>query len=295
MDAVLDRHAARPARAASPRPRCGLARRSFWKSRMALREASWRTSWPPGAASGRVLQVGFNRRFAPTYLRLKAQLRWPPRAAGDGLSRQRRRASRRRRGSSIRVQGGGRLIGEVCHMVDVLVDLAGAPVDSVFAQPSGADRGRRRAAEPGFRRWLDRHHRVRQRWRSQPAQGAARSARRRHVPPCSTISARCSCTPAAGPRASAAGLPHQDKGHAAELAAFVDAVRTGGRRPSTPRRRARHARDLRRRRVGADRTAGSALNRCASRTSATTSCLSQRRRRRACTSCARLGARGPCT
>ena len=36
------------------------------------------------------------------------------------------------------VQGGGRLIGEVCHMLDLLVDLAGAPVTSVFAQPTAS-------------------------------------------------------------------------------------------------------------------------------------------------------------
>jgi predicted dehydrogenase len=38
------------------------------------------------------------------------------------------------------IQGGGRLVGEVCHMVDLLVDLAGAAVSRVYAQtaPSSA-------------------------------------------------------------------------------------------------------------------------------------------------------------
>src|SRR6202011_741739 len=36
------------------------------------------------------------------------------------------------------VQGGGRLVGEVYHMVDLLVDLAGAPVVSVYAQAAAS-------------------------------------------------------------------------------------------------------------------------------------------------------------
>ena len=67
-------------------------------------------------------------------------------------------------------------------------------------------------------------------------------------------------TPVARRRASAVSLGGQDKGHAAELAAFLDAVRNGAPSPIDPAaRRARDARDLRRRRVGAHRAAGPAL------------------------------------
>jgi len=81
--------------------------------------------------------VGFNRRFAPTYRRLKAEFA----ARRDPLVM----AYRVNAGPVSPtswvvdpVQGGGRLVGEVCHMVDLLVDLTGAAVTSVYAEPIGA-------------------------------------------------------------------------------------------------------------------------------------------------------------
>jgi predicted dehydrogenase/threonine dehydrogenase-like Zn-dependent dehydrogenase len=95
--------------------------------------AAWRTS-------GRVLQVGFNRRFAPTYQRLRVAFN--PRR-GPLVATYRVNAGSVSASSWVvdPVEGGGRLIGEACHMVDLLLDLVGSPVGSVFAQPIGADAG----------------------------------------------------------------------------------------------------------------------------------------------------------
>jgi len=84
-----------------------------------------------------VLQVGFNRRFAPTYQRLKAH--YSARRAPLVMAyRVNAGAVAPTSWTVDPVQGGGRLVGEVCHMVDVLVDLAGAPVVSVYAQAAAS-------------------------------------------------------------------------------------------------------------------------------------------------------------
>jgi predicted dehydrogenase/threonine dehydrogenase-like Zn-dependent dehydrogenase len=82
----------------------------------------------------RVLQVGFNRRFSPTVRQLRAAY------AGrrDPLVLQYRvNAGAVAPGSWVvdPGQGGGRLVGEICHMVDTLFFLTGAPVERVWAQP----------------------------------------------------------------------------------------------------------------------------------------------------------------
>jgi predicted dehydrogenase/threonine dehydrogenase-like Zn-dependent dehydrogenase len=84
-------------------------------------------------SSGRPLQLGFNRRFAPTYQRLKASF---ARRNGPLVMAYRVNAGAVAPTSWVvdPVQGGGRIVGEVCHMVDVLVDLTGAAVTTVYAQ-----------------------------------------------------------------------------------------------------------------------------------------------------------------
>lgn len=187
--------------------------------------AAWRES-------GQVLQVGFNRRFAPSYLALKS--------AFDGRKGPLMMSYRVNAGavapSSWVVdprQGGGRVVGEACHMVDLLVHLTGQRVTTVFAQngggsgddvvltltfgdgsvgtivyAAGGDRGMPKEAldvlGSGISASLEDFRRVRI-WSG---------GRERRV----------------GSRLSA-----QDKGHAAELAAFVDAVRNGGPSPVDPR------------------------------------------------------------
>jgi predicted dehydrogenase/threonine dehydrogenase-like Zn-dependent dehydrogenase len=180
-------------------------------------------------ASGRVLQVGFNRRFAPTYRRLKSAFA----ARTSQLV-----ATFRVNAGAVSptswvvdpTEGGGRLIGEVCHMVDTLVDLVGAPVASVYASAGAADDvilnlsfqdgsiGTIVYASGGDR--------------SMPKEflevfGGGRAAVLDDFRTVRTYSGGSS-------RASGGRLARQDKGHAAELAAFVAAVRRGEASPLDP-------------------------------------------------------------
>jgi predicted dehydrogenase len=203
----------------------------FLEKPMALSETELDSVMDAWRSSGRVLQVGFNRRFAPTYQRLKAGFagRRPPLAIAYRVNAGSVAAS-----SWVvdPVQGGGRLLGEVCHMVDTQVDLVGAPVVSVYAQPvartaddlvltlafddgsvgtivyaSGGDRGMPKE-------YLE-------------VLGGGRSA---------VLDDFRTLQLFAGGSATKVGgrLPRQDKGHAAELAAFVDAVRRGAPSPLDP-------------------------------------------------------------
>jgi hypothetical protein len=96
--------------------------------------AAVRAAW---LASGRVLAVGFNRRWSPALTAARRALSGVPAprlvvyrvAAGpvpaDHWYRDRRQ--------------GGRLLGEVCHFVDTAQALVGAPVEDVTALPGGGD------------------------------------------------------------------------------------------------------------------------------------------------------------
>jgi predicted dehydrogenase/threonine dehydrogenase-like Zn-dependent dehydrogenase len=87
-----------------------------------------------------VLTVGFNRRFAPMTTRLKSFF--------AGISEPLFLHYRINAGSlppdhwvNDPEQGGGRILGEVCHFVDLLMHLAGSPIISVEAKSLG-DSGR---------------------------------------------------------------------------------------------------------------------------------------------------------
>ncbi len=79
-----------------------------------------------------ILAVGFNRRFAPLALRLREYL-----ADGGGPVTITYRVSAGAMPAGHWVhdleQGGGRILGEVCHFIDTLTFLAGAPVTEVHA------------------------------------------------------------------------------------------------------------------------------------------------------------------
>lgn len=94
-------------------------------------------------ASGRVLGVGFNRRFAPLALALRDAL---SRRAAPLVLHHRVCAEPLPDGAWQRdpAVGGGRLVGECCHFVDLCAFLAGARPVSVFARgvtPAGGARG----------------------------------------------------------------------------------------------------------------------------------------------------------
>jgi predicted dehydrogenase len=188
----------------------------------------WRTS-------GRVLQVGFNRRFAPTFLQLKAFFNRERKAPLVVTYRVNAGSVAASSWVVDRVQGGGRLLGEACHMVDALVDLVGAPVSTVHAQPIGSasstvddlvltlrfDDGSIGTVvyASGGDRSLPKDY--------LEMFGGGRAAR---LDDFRTLRLHA----AGSVRTTGGRLTRQDKGHAAELAAFVDAVRYGRLSPVDP-------------------------------------------------------------
>jgi predicted dehydrogenase len=183
-------------------------------------------------SSGRILQVGFNRRFAPTFRRLKSAFasRRAPLIASYRVNAGPVAAS-----SWVvdPVQGGGRLVGEVCHMVDTLLDLVGRPVLSVYAQAPETDSGDgvvlTLAFEDGSVGTI------------LYATGGDRSMPKEYLEVIGGGRAavlddfRTVRLHSAGSSKSSGGrLARQDKGHSAELLAFVDAVRHGRPSPIDP-------------------------------------------------------------
>ena len=90
--------------------------------------------------SGGFVQVGFNRRFAPLTMDVAARL--------AGLKGRRQIVIRANAGAAgagaweaDQEQGGGRLLGEACHFVDLAQHLAGAPIVAVQAAAALAGRG----------------------------------------------------------------------------------------------------------------------------------------------------------
>lgn len=82
------------------------------------------------------LMVGFNRRFAPMIVRLRKFL--SPIAEPLSLScRVNAGSLPRDHWVNDREQGGGRILGEVCHFVDLLMFLAGSQIVEVEARPIG--------------------------------------------------------------------------------------------------------------------------------------------------------------
>jgi predicted dehydrogenase/threonine dehydrogenase-like Zn-dependent dehydrogenase len=204
----------------------------FLEKPMALSAGELDALMTAARTSGHILQVGFNRRFAPTYRELKTAF-------------SRRRAplvmAYRVNAGPVSptswtvdpVQGGGRLIGEVCHMLDVLVDLAGAAVTSVFCQPI--------ASGPADDVLLSLSFGDGSIGTIVYASGGARSLHKERLEVLGggtaavlddfrTLQVHAS----AGSKRFGGRLGGQDKGHSAELAAFVDAVRNGTPSPIDP-------------------------------------------------------------
>jgi len=79
------------------------------------------------AASGRLLMVGFNRRFAPLVVKAKARLAATPGPKSFIMTVNAGQVPAEHWAQDPAV-GGGRLLGEGCHFIDLLRHLAGAPV-----------------------------------------------------------------------------------------------------------------------------------------------------------------------
>jgi predicted dehydrogenase/threonine dehydrogenase-like Zn-dependent dehydrogenase len=91
-------------------------------------------------ASGRCLMVGFNRRFAPQVRRIKTLLA-PLNAAKTFVMTVNAGAIPAAHWTQDPAVGGGRIVGEACHFIDLLRGLAGCPITGVQAARLGGPTG----------------------------------------------------------------------------------------------------------------------------------------------------------
>ena len=93
-----------------------------------------------GEGSGAFFQVGFNRRFASMTRKVRDGL-----AGADGpavvLIRVNAGALPADHWAQTTYEGGGRILGEVCHFVDLARFLTGSAITSVQAEAAGSDDG----------------------------------------------------------------------------------------------------------------------------------------------------------
>jgi len=184
------------------------------------------------ASSSRpVLMVGFNRRFAPMVQRMKAFLK----PISEPLALHYRVNAGYLPPDhwvNDREQGGGRILGEVCHFVDLLGVLASSPVIEVSARTLGAS-GRYSAdnvmvslrfsnGSEGAIHYLANGDRSFSKERIEVFGGACTAVLNdfRHLELIRN-----------GRKESVHARWRQDKGHRAEWAAFADSVKSGGESP----------------------------------------------------------------
>ena len=208
----------------------------FLEKPMALTEADLDQLLEAWRSSGRILQLGFNRRFAPTYQRVR-----------DAVQARKHKTplvvSYRVNAGAVSasswvvdpVEGGGRLIGEVCHMIDLVVDLVGAQVKRVYAQPLASTGG---SADDVILSLTFGDGSIAT---IVYASGGDRSLPKEYLEVFGggwvavLDDFRTLRLHAAGSASRSGGrLARQDKGHTAELTAFVDAVRNGRPSPIDP-------------------------------------------------------------
>lgn len=108
----------------------GAGKHAFVEKPLALTEADLeRIESAARAAPGRLLMVGFNRRFAPQVVRLRELLAGAPGPKAFVMTVN-AGAIPAQHWTQDAAVGGGRLLGEGCHFIDLLRHLAGAPVES---------------------------------------------------------------------------------------------------------------------------------------------------------------------
>lgn len=92
------------------------------------------------SGNGPQLMVGFNRRFAPQVLKMKALLE-PVKEPKSFLMTMNAGAIPSDHWTQDPAVGGGRIIGEACHFIDLMRHLAGSPIVSVQARRMGETPG----------------------------------------------------------------------------------------------------------------------------------------------------------
>jgi len=202
----------------------GAGKHVFVEKPMALNHAEADAVAAAHARVGdRLLMVGFNRRFAPLTRQLKALLAplAEPRAIVVTVNAGALPAGHWTRDLAI---GGGRIVGEGCHFVDLMIDLVGQPPSAIAgAALAGAD-DRLSAVlsfpdgSTGTLLYLSNGH--------------ASFPKERIEVFCAGRVLRIDDFRQLDGFGATGGKPRrQDKGNAACVAAFVDALRDGGRAP----------------------------------------------------------------
>ncbi len=209
-----------------------VAGKSVWVEKpLALTEADLDATMAVARSSSGILTVGFNRRFAPLALRLRTAL-----AARSGARRFTVAVNAGRLPAEHWAldpqQGGGRIVGEACHFVDLLRFLSGSAIVSAQALTRDADGQDGGCFELSF---ANGDSAVLDYRTDQPA----------HLPKERiTVSGdgwsaeidnwqslHSTNLPGATAHPSWLGGPARGKGHAEALAAFLAAVRSGGPAP----------------------------------------------------------------
>jgi predicted dehydrogenase/threonine dehydrogenase-like Zn-dependent dehydrogenase len=205
----------------------------FLEKPLALNLDELRSVLAAESRSSGLLMVGFNRRFAPAIQRFRdffgrrtSPLTLEYRVNAGSLPRN--------HWLNDPHQGGGRIIGEVCHFVDLLTYLAGSSLERVYAEPLGVERGPAAQSAVISLRYGDGSIGS----IIYAAEGDRTFAKERlEIIGAGAVAVlddfRSWQISRGGKRQRGGGglLGSQDKGHAAELASFARAVRQGGPSP----------------------------------------------------------------
>jgi predicted dehydrogenase/threonine dehydrogenase-like Zn-dependent dehydrogenase len=199
----------------------------FCEKPLALTEPELAGVVDAARASSGVLAVGFNRRFSTLLGEVRSRTMGPaPITAHYRVAAGRLPLSHWAHDLS---QGGGRLLGECCHFVDCLRFLAGAPIVSVHATGHGA-------ADLPIQAWDNLAVTLSFEDGSvgtltYVSDGSGKVGKERLEVFCGASTAVLddyrSVTLYGGTGSSTIERRTQDKGHTAEIAAFVEAVRSG--------------------------------------------------------------------
>ena len=206
-----------------------VAGKSVWVEKpLALTEADLDATLAVARSSAGILAVGFNRRFAPLAVRLRSALAARPGARRFTVDVNAGRLPADHWALDPK-QGGGRIVGEACHFVDLLRFLSGSALVAVRALTRDADGQDGGCFELSFangdlavlnyRTDLPAHL---------PKERLAVSGEGWSAEIDNWRSSRASHLPGASALPSWLGGPARGKGHAEALAAFLAAVRSAG-------------------------------------------------------------------
>jgi predicted dehydrogenase/threonine dehydrogenase-like Zn-dependent dehydrogenase len=209
-----------------------LAGKSVWVEKpLALTEADLDATMAVACSSPGLLAVGFNRRFAPLAVRLRAALvaKSGPRRFTVDVNAGRLPAGH---WTLDPKRGGGRIVGEACHFVDLLRSLSGSAIVTVRClsrDADGQDGGcfeltfaNGDLAALNYRTDLPAHL---------PKERIAVTGEGYSAVIDNWRSLRSTNLPGASALPAWLGGPARGKGHAEALTAFLSAVRAGGPAP----------------------------------------------------------------